>query len=62
LNYTSIKLKSKATYMRKIKLCEHCGSGYEIDDADEDLGVCDECEPTDEDMIGIVDFSEWSED
>jgi hypothetical protein len=48
--------------MRRIKVCEHCGSGYEIDDADEDLGVCDECEPTDEDMIGIIDFSEWSED
>lgn len=48
--------------MIRIKVCECCGEPYEIDDADEDLGVCDECEPYDEDLIGIVDFSEWSDD
>lgn len=42
--------------MIRIKVCECCGEPYEIDDADEDLGVCDECEPYDEDMIGMVEL------
>ena len=42
--------------MIRIKVCECCGEPYEIDDADEDLGVCDECEPFDADMIGIVEI------
>ncbi len=41
--------------MIRIKVCECCGEPYEVDDADEDLGVCGECNYFDEDMIGIVD-------
>lgn len=44
--------------MRKVKVCEQCGTAYEIDTEDEDLGVCDECEPYDEDLWGIVDLNE----
>lgn len=50
--------------MIRIKVCSQCGEPYEIDDADEDLGVCENCNPYDEEMIGVVelDFNEWSED
>jgi hypothetical protein len=44
--------------MIKIKVCECCGEAYQIDTADEDLGVCGECNPYDEDLIGIVDFED----
>lgn len=40
--------------MIKVKLCECCNEPYEIDDADEDLGVCSECNLFDPDLIGII--------
>lgn len=48
--------------MIRIKVCSQCGDIYELDDVDEDLGVCENCNPYDEDMIGIIDFSEWTDD
>jgi len=45
--------------MIRIKVCECCGEAYQIDDADEDLNVCGECNPADEDMIGIVDTEDF---
>jgi hypothetical protein len=50
--------------MIRIKVCLCCGSPYEIDDVDDDLTVCNDCNEPDPDMIGIVefDFTEWSED
>ena len=50
--------------MIRVGVCECCGTAYNWDDAEPDLGVCENCNPYDEDMIGVVDldFSEWSED
>jgi len=44
--------------MIRIKVCECCGEAYQVDDADEDLGVCGECNVYDYDLIGIVDFED----
>lgn len=44
--------------MMRIKVCECCGDAVEIDTADEWDGTCGECNPFDEDLIGIVDFDE----
>jgi hypothetical protein len=45
--------------MIRIKVCSCCGSPYEIDDADTDLLVCGECNPEDEDLIGLVDMEDF---
>lgn len=45
--------------MIRISVCECCGESYEWDDVDEDLGVCDNCNVYDEDLIGIVDIEEY---
>lgn len=45
--------------MKRIMLCEHCGSPYELDDADTDLHVCDECQPYDEDLIGMIEMEDF---
>lgn len=42
--------------MIRIKVCSCCGSPYEQDTEIEDLDVCGECNPFDEDLIGIVDM------
>jgi hypothetical protein len=39
--------------MMKIELCECCGDAIEIDTADEWDGNCHECNPFDEDLIGL---------
>ena len=47
--------------MIRIGVCECCGTAYNYDDAEHDLGVCGECNPADEDMIGIVDFEDFDD-
>jgi hypothetical protein len=44
--------------MIRVKVCECCGEAYQFDDADEDLGVCGDCNPFDPDLIGIIDFED----
>lgn len=44
--------------MIKVKVCECCGEPYQVDDVDEDLGVCGECNPFDPDLIGIIDIED----
>ena len=48
--------------MIRVGVCSECGTPYDWDDAEDNPTVCSECNLPDEDMIGIVDFSEWSED
>jgi hypothetical protein len=45
--------------MIRVGVCECCGTAYNYDDAEVDLGVCGECNPADEDMIGIVDMEDF---
>lgn len=48
--------------MIRVSVCSECGESYNWDDAEENPTVCGECNLPDLEMIGIVDFSEWSDD
>ena len=45
--------------MIRVGVCECCGEAYNYDDAEHDLGVCGECNPSDEDMIGMIDMEDF---
>ncbi len=41
--------------MKRISICSWCGQPFELDDNEPELDVCNECEFTDQDMIGEID-------